>query len=203
MKKILDIYRRYGICGIIEKTLLKLFSITFLDIDKRLCFKKNLNTSLDCIYEYKILSLKDFYIQKNVNPDWFSEKKISDIEKAFLIDGNMPYGIYDKNLLIAYGWISTKYFGLEMRNLQHNDGFLWDDYTHPKYRGKGLHRAIILIRQNELLKLGKNRALTFISSYNKASMSAYKKIGYTVMETFYLISYRHSQIKTTLKYENI
>lgn len=130
------------------------------------------------------LTLQDFEKQIQINPQWFTQKKIADLKHAFSMEGNIPYGLYKDDLLIAYGWISIQYIGLSERRLKKGDCYLWDDYTHPLYRGKGLHKTIIKIRLHEASKIGCNRVFSIVSLFNKSSSIGFKNVGFQRFQFF-------------------
>ena len=105
--------------------------------------------------QYKVLVLDDFEGQAAVNPEWFTKVKMQKIRQWISVEGNCAYGIYDNEILAAYGWISSEWMVHKEKLLKPNVGYLWDDYTHPLYRGRGLHGKLVKIREENLRRLGK------------------------------------------------
>lgn len=149
---------------------------------------------------YRELTLNDFYRQSTINPQWFHTEKIKDMEKAFSIEGNRAFGIFDNELLIAYGWFSTVYFDITDKQLNDGDAYIWDDYTHPHYRGKHLHENIIKIRLNELSELNIKRILAVTRFQNKRSSIGFKKQNFALIQRFFTIKFFNNKEYSTLKY---
>lgn len=149
----------------------------------------------------RVLELNDFERQTKLNPLWFNPRKIEDMRSAFALDGNIPLGIVANEMIVAYGWVSLNTMGLENIVLKESDGYLWDDYTHPDHRGKGLHSAINQARVAFLFSMGKARALTQVAHYNRASRVGYIRNGFK-RETKYFKICVGGINYSSLKYNN-
>lgn len=201
MKKIADLRKRYGFSGIMLNMFCKCLKYIGLKISFWSFYVKDINKLQETtLIRFKELHLSDFENQHMVNSEWFTVKKIKDLKQAFLIEGNHCYGYYDGDVLACYGWISLKQLGLENTILMEDDCLFWDDYTHPDFRGKGLHKDLNLFRIARMVEYGKKRALTFIANYNRASRVGYERSGFNLSSQF--IEYRlgKGKQKTTLKY---
>ena len=200
IQSIANALKRFGILGLFENTIIHCLS----RIGITLCVMEIYGLELLSITEIKGLSniryltLSDFEKQTLLNPNWFGKGKIEDMKNSFAIEGNIPVGIFENNLLIAYGWVSLNKLGLENLQLKDKDGYLWDDYTHPDYRGKGLHSIINNVRVSILKKAGKERALTQVAHYNRASRVGYLKSGFTLVDRYVQLkigNYNYTTIK--------
>lgn len=175
-----DAIKRFGLIGFLENTLIHCLQKIGVDF----CIMEMFYLEIPEVTEDKqgidvrVLQLSDFESQVNKNPIWFTPQKIEDMKRAFSLDGNVPVGIFEEELILAYGWISLKTFGIEKIALKGQDGYLWDDYTHPDYRGRGLHSVINNARVNFLRSCSKHRVLTHIAHYNRASRIGYLRNGF-------------------------
>lgn len=201
-------YKQYSISGVIIKLFLKLLSKVGIQIDvfyslvyEISSFDINSVLSQNQIELFRKLSLDDFI--KYGDKNWFSDKKINTIF-SLLDNENIVYGIIKDNLIISSGWISLfKYAGFNenfMPSLKPCDAYLWDAYTHPIYRGNHLHKYLIFYRLYRLKELGKKKAYTFVSIYNKASYKGFSRCGFKKDQLF--INYRigNNSYHTTFKY---
>ena len=103
--------------------------------------------------------------------------------------------------LAAYGWTSEQYLGVSKRLLEEGDGYLWDDYTHPDFRGQGWHGRLIRLREEVLRNGGKRRTLSIIARHNRASRRGYQRCGYYLLER-YSFGRRWGKPFMTLRYGN-
>lgn len=174
--------KRYGIKGFLLFALLRFLKIFGIRLFLKDIYRYPLDSYSPPIIQntYKILTIEDFENQKYLTPQWFSPSKIESFQRAMDIKGNIPYGIVDDKLIIAYGWLSLDKMGFDEISLSIGEGYLWDDYTHPQYRGKGLHRVITEIRLLKLYEYGKCSAISRIDTYNRASRIGYKRLGFVL-----------------------
>lgn len=176
--------KRYGTRGFglfVTLRFLKFFGVE-LDIKDIYSYTLELSSPqvVQLPYIYKRLLIQDFENQRYFNSQWFLPSKIESLKKAMSIKGNIPYGIMDDKLILAYGWLSLEKMGFDENLLPVNEGYLWDDYTHPEYRGKGLHQLITEIRLHKLREFGKCNAVSRIDIYNRASRIGYKRLGFVL-----------------------
>ena len=128
----------------------------------------------DCVE----LTAGDFERQAKVQPERFTPERVERLRKLLAVEGNHAIGIYEGGVLASYGCFSTRYWAGSDRELKETDAYLWEDYTHPAYRGRGLHRKIVKCRDAELVKYGKKRAAGLVHFYNRASEVAVVEAGY-------------------------
>ena len=115
---------------------------------------------------------------------WFTPTKMAKLARYYRVPGNRVFGCFEAGRLVAYGWISEQYMGYSKRRLESGDGYLWDGYTHPAHRGRGWHGHLIRIREVELQKAGKERALSVVAHFNRASRRGFQRVGYTLLEGY-------------------
>ena len=185
MNDINNAFKRFGILGLIENAIIHLLIKCGLNISVMELLVKPVRYAENKYKgKYKFLEVEDFERQKKLNPQWFSDGKIEEMVRACGDKNNKAIGIVKDNLIIAYGWVSLEKMGFDEVELLSQDGYLWDDYTHPTYRGQGLHGLINNARINYLCSSGKTRALTKVAHYNRASKNGYYKSGFTKMQTY-------------------
>lgn len=205
LERLKSIYKDYRFTGIIDKIAYKALGLFGIKIYVYTIYKLNLKESdPECSLpvRFKELNYNDFLTQKEICPEWFTESKLNDLYEAFQVDGNKAFGYFENDILACYGWISLKYIMPNKLTLLQDDGYLWDDFTHPDFRGRGLHATLSKFRCAELSKLGKKRALIIIRRYNHASISGIVKIGFTPLVNFVNYRFRKRSIKSTFKYNN-
>lgn len=204
--KILDVKRRYGISGILTNILQKLFSLIGISINRKYClnfviaemFAGNKDI-LKSFAKFKELSYNDFvfYGEKT----WFNADKLSFLKSVLSQSGNSAYGIINNDTIVCSGLISTEYFNLNNIKLSFSDGYLWDDYTHPQYRGLGFHKRLINYRIYQLYLRKKTTVLVFVDSYNKASYKGFISCGFQKAQTYYVYKIGKGKSKTTFQYK--
>lgn len=154
-------------------------------------------------HPFRELSLEDFHRQALLNPEWFTPGKMADMEKGLAIEGNHAYGLYEGELLICYGWISLKCFGLNPTPLLPTDAYLWDAYTHPAFRGRRLHTDLSHYCIQRAFGYGKLRVVVIVADYNRASSQTYKWLGFRLTDTFWRYSLGQGRERTTMHYKRL
>lgn len=192
IKKLHNQYKRYGIKGIAENLVLKcayIFGYKHLQV-LRLVSRNISETKKDRLENNKIvtLSLKDFLTYSKNDKERFSDIYIKQLQERFqqINSGYECYGIIENNVIIAYSWTSSFFVPRYDEKLDKNDAFIFDIYTHPDYRGKGLFPILLDYQINELNKLGKRRALACIDIFNRASLHSFKKNGFIEISKYYM-----------------
>lgn len=203
MNKAKDIIHRYGIVGCIQNIFCKLLGIFGLNIEFLYCFSKDLdapNLTESKFPAYKQLAYDDFENQSKYDPQWFNPHKLRALAQAFSVEGNYAFGCYDDGTLMCYAWISVAKFGLKQLDLKSEDGYLWDHYTTPSYRGKGLHGTMIRICEHELYKRGKKKAIIFVANYNRASRVGVERAGYKQAGRLYTRTFKNGFVQLHFNY---
>lgn len=180
MNRLTDIYKRYGLRGCLHKVIFRLGkSIGITYVQHKAYFKKLPSTIDACsLPPYRKMSMNDFMIQAEFDREWFTERKLKQIENLINRPGFSYYGLYDGDKLMGYGGISLEYDYFLNRKMEDKSAYLFDDYTNPYYRGKGLHRIIIHIREYEIWKQNKSVAFAYVLSSNPASAKGFIRCGY-------------------------
>lgn len=208
-RSISDLIKRYGIAGIVCNMALKILTVFKIYLEPNYCLTKDLDPKIvseiednPCYAHFRELSYEDFirYGDKN----WFTEQKL-----AFMLPNfkgqHKAYGLVENDLIVCSAWISLRQFGDDlfkvMPELKANHGYLWDDYTHPSFRGKGLHRQLINYRLYQLCKSDCERAYAFVATYNKASYRGFLRCGFEKKQIFWNYKIGRGKAKTTFQYE--
>ncbi len=204
INKIYTLYKRYGVVGIVENIILKsasIFGYKQMQI-LRLVSRNITETKRKDRFEYNIvtLNLKDFLKCCKNDKERFSDIYLKQLQERFQQkdSGYKCYGIMDSNVIIAYSWTSLIFVPRYDEKLKKNDSFIFDVYTHPNYRGKGLFPNLLDYQINELNKLGKRRALACIDIFNRASLHAFKKNGFSEISKYYMWN-KDGIVHSTLK----
>lgn len=87
-----------------------------------------------------------------------------------------------KNQIIYYAWLSTKLIELESIGmsvpLKYNEGYLFDAYCFPEFRGQNLHSYMSRKRLEILNQKGKKYAYVSYLKDNRVAEKVMKKIGF-------------------------
>ncbi|MEL4457173.1 hypothetical protein [Lutimonas vermicola] len=149
--------------------------------------------------DVKELNLEDF---KKGDPTIFNEVKLKLIEERFESGQYWSYGVFSGSELIYSCWITTLEIGFRKKYntsipLLEDEGYLEDAYTHPDYRGKGLHSKMNLFRIMSLIKKGKSRNYVLVLSENNPAMKSQLKSGFVKVEkmTFLILFGKHFFLK--------
>ena len=195
-----DMWRRYRARGFAGKCLVKVLAIFGVRVRITCHYAKKLDLVVGVVKrEYRELDLEDFQTQIQILPERFTEEKMSRIKDAFSVEGNHAYGIYDGKVLTVYGWISTIWLVSKSRKLKEGVGYLWDNFTHPAYRGRGLHGELIGIQERELARMGKSVAAVTVDFYNRASKVGFERAGYVLKSKVFSWSVGGGRVRSRVK----
>ena len=195
-----DMWRRYRARGFAGKCLVKALAILGVRVRITCHYAKKLDLVVGVVKrEYRELDLEDFQTQIQILPERFTEEKMSRIKDAFSVEGNHAYGIYDGKVLTVYGWISTIWLVSKSRKLKEGVGYLWDNFTHPAYRGRGLHGELIGIQERELVRMGKSVATVTVDFYNRASKVGFERAGYVLKSKVFSWSVGAGRVRSRVK----
>lgn len=177
--------RRYGWWGMVQNVCGKAWALlgihkTYMQIWAHdLCAQ-----DATSVVAYQTLTLADFEAHRAEDPAWFTPLKMKKLARYFSVPGSRAFGCVVEGRLVAYGWTSEQYLGMSKCLLEAGDGYLWDDYTHPDFRGQGWHERLIRLREEELRKAGKVRALAIVVRHNRASRRGYQRCGFYLLERY-------------------
>lgn len=195
-----DMWRRYRARGFAGKCLVRVLAIFGVRVRITCHYAKKLDLVVGVVKrEYRELDLEDFQTQIQILPERFTEEKMSRIKDAFSVEENHAYGIYDGKVLTVYGWISAIWLVSKSRKLKEGVGYLWDNYTHPAYRGRGLHGELIGIQERELVGMGKSVAVVTVDFYNRASKVGFERAGYVLKSKVFSWSVGGGRVRSWVK----
>lgn len=198
--KIKDLYCRYGIKGIFLNVFSKFFAMLRIKIDFKTLYVYDINS-----YEFthvsgcRRLEYQDFVVKSKEDTEWLTSQKLEELKRAFDCSDFFAVGCFVDGIMASYGCVSVSTLG-SFAQLNNKDGYLFDDYTFPQYRGQGLHKITIMARLNELKTIGKIRGLSIIAEYNKASYTSYMNCGFSRLEYFVQYRFWNGPTNNTLKY---
>lgn len=185
LRRAISICRRYGFWGVVRKLRDKLLALCGRPSG---CMELWAHALDHCtseeLPEYRELFLEDFERHRADDPAWFTDEKMEKIARWLTPSDTRAFGCVVEGRLVAYGWTSEEYLGYSKRKLREGDGYLWHGYTHPDFRGQGWHGRLIRIREYELRKAGKQRALTLVADFNRASRRGFQRAGYRLLKRF-------------------
>lgn len=183
--RLIDARHRYGVWGFLQNLWRKGWSMLGLRVERMHLWVHDLTeSSEELLPPFRELSYADFEAHRDEDLIWFSPAKMAKLARYYRVPGSRAFGCFVEGRLAAYGWISEQYMGCSKIGLEEGDGYLWDDYTHPDFRGQGWHLHLIKIREAELLRAGKRRALSVVANFNRASRRGYQRAGYTLYERY-------------------
>lgn len=106
---------------------------------------------------------------------------------ARLERGDRAWGLWDGATLVAYGWSSrfeTDFSGLWALTPARGEIYLYNFFTHPGWRGRGLYPLLLKAIGKALAGEGCRRAWIAVVSYNQASWRGVQKAGFTLAATY-------------------
>lgn len=161
---------------------------------------------VDLEIDFRRLDLKDFdeASESEINKSWFSDKKMERIKSVINLLNQNSYGYFEGGELACYGWINSNIANNKVGDFTFSeyDAFLWDGYTSPVFRGKGLHDASILYRLNKAKEMGKKYVWSDVYPYNMASARNYVKQGFEPVFEFQGIKLKNGKIYKRIKILN-
>jgi hypothetical protein len=142
------------------------------------------------LYDYsdvRLLTIEDFNLCVHVN------QVMKDRYQLRLKSGYYDvYGIFKDNMLVYYSWISFKNIGLpfgfnEKTPLLKNEALLEDSFCDPKYRGRGFHAKVNILRLKRMLEKGKSKAIAIVLKGNAPAVKVQLKSGFKLKGKIFLI----------------
>ena len=119
-----------------------------------------------------------------------SESKLELFKERFE-EGRICLIALDGERVISFAWISSENeyeinCCIEVK-LNEEEGYLFDDYTVPEYRYKGLQTALITKRLASLKEQAYRKALVFLWDKATYSRKAYSRVGFKGKQVVTLI----------------
>jgi len=110
----------------------------------------------------------------------FSEEELT----KRLKEGKRCYGAKIEGRIAAFTWADLREFGTRTRRflLQEDEAYLFDAYTLPGHRGKGLAPVVRYYAYERLEDMGKKRLYSITDFFNVPSLRFKKKLGAKIIE---------------------
>lgn len=110
----------------------------------------------------------------------FSEEELT----KRLEEGKRCYGLKTEGQMAAFTWVDFKEFGMRTHRflLKENEAYLFDAYTLPEHRGKGLAPVVRYYAYERLEAMGKKRLYSITDFFNVPSIRFKKKLGAKIVE---------------------
>jgi len=95
-----------------------------------------------------------------------------------LTDGHKCIGFKKGNELVAFSWCNLKEISVKwnLHPLKKDEGYLFDAYTFPDYRGKGISPFLRSHFYKELHKLGRTKLYSYVDCFNTSSIRFKQKL---------------------------
>jgi len=98
---------------------------------------------------------------------------------------------YKNSDILSYCWIAFDRISVDeiqmTLNVKNNEVYLYDAYTKPEHRGKGLYPAVLTELLNYSKEKNFSRALIFVQKGNRASHNGVIKAGFTLFQEIIFI----------------
>ena len=197
--KIRLLFKRYRFSGVFELVLYKFLKLIRIRLLRIYLLKIDASSYIvpSKKVDYIPLSFDDFLKYTDSDKEWFRETKLQKI-KNNLSNGCLAYGLIKDNTIISYGCINPNYTQKKGEHIN-KSCFLFDDYTHPKYRGKGLHGLCLDYRISYLILHGYESVYIEVHAYNKASIKGIISSGFKP----YTLTYKYKIGSGPIHFKNI
>lgn len=153
--------------------------------------------------EFRKLNFADFEKEAHFpevrKQGWYTPTKIEIIRKRFEKNRAEAYGHFDGENLSSSGWIEYDIKNIGERQLNGRNAFLFDDYTDPRFRGRGYQSAIIAFRLYHVQKAGYDFAWSNVYDYNRQSRRNYLKAGFHPTVELLTVKFKNGKTKQYFK----
>ena len=177
-------WKQYGVLRLgvrIWKALLRRMGIR---IEKFLVMKKELSgpeTPNPPKIDIEVQELTEAHIE-HLRGMGFGPDKINVFRKRLADPEYVGIGAFHNDKLVYSCWLSLEKFESSVDlgdsvDLQPEEGILIDAYTHPDYRGMGLHTYMNTVRQNRLYELDKKTVVGLLQYENIPARKSQMKVG--------------------------
>ena len=126
-------------------------------------------------------------------------EKLRRIKQALDTGTQECYALFVGEKLASFGLINYHLSGRRLDKVEftEQDAYLWDDFTYPEFRGKGLHATSIRHRLMKAKENGKRYAWSSVYLHNKASANNFLSVGF--LPVFDVCTVRRKNGKVLLK----
>lgn len=118
--------------------------------------------------------------------------------------GNICIGVKHAGEFVAFSWYDLMESNIkgEKVKLKENEAYLFDIYTLPSYRGKGLAPYLRYQLYRELDKLGRHKLYSFSDYFNTPAIRFKEKLNAKKTELRLILSFKRWRINMRLKKYN-
>lgn len=117
------------------------------------------------------------------------------VSQCFDLDYAKPYGIYIDGTLAYVTWILYDHIEREGQHTEATGcAMQWYAYCLPEFRGKGIHSFGKAWAINEMTRNGVKKCYASTLAYNRPALKTQEKLGFSVEDTFYIISFGKKKI---------
>lgn len=113
------------------------------------------------------------------------EGACDDMDERFIDEalqrGDRCYGAFDGDVLVSYGWYSTRPTPVNRELVLRFDrayAYMYKGYTLPAYRGRRLHGIGMARAMKALVDEGQRGLVSYVKSNNFASLRSCYRLGY-------------------------
>ncbi len=131
-------------------------------------------------YEMRRLDSQDMHLMAGIPDRHFDEEAL--IKR--LKEGKRCFGIKCRGQIAAFTWVNFKECGMSASRslLNENEAYLYDAYTLPAFRGKGLAPLVRYYTYRQLEDMGTKTLYSITDYFNVPSMRFKAKLGAKVIE---------------------
>ncbi len=196
-------WRLYGTLGLFEVLGCKVLRRMSINIKRTYVLKYDIldqikkDSSFKEEYSSTILSAEDFINYSKEDRAWFSDAKLSFLLEV--LKNTIAIGIIKDNKIISYGFINPNISSICGEQTKEKTCYLFDDYTHPKYRGKGLHLQSLNDRLKYSADLAFKEAYISVDAFNRASLKGVKRAGFYKYNRLTAYSFGKKRTKYLIK----
>lgn len=133
-------------------------------------------------YVFRFLDKEDMSELNGIPERMLSEQNL--VQR--LDEGAMCYGAIAGNHIIAFTWCNLRYCTIashRLFTLESNEAYLFDAFTVPNYRGRGIAPYLRYLLFRELEKQDRTTMYSITMSANAPAMTFKRKLGVGKMET--------------------
>lgn len=185
--KLLNKYKQYGFLNFIKRIILGGLSRMGIGINKWLVCTQEIDANnlqsvdINSKFRLKEMTFQDFESSKK-----FDVNKLKSFKERLDNKSFAAFGVYDKDNLAYYCWISLKEFqfskNLYQMKLNKSQGLLFDAFCFSDYRGNRLHNFMNNYRLKKLLESKKKEAVVILLSQNVPARKSQKRAGFQCLK---------------------
>jgi GNAT superfamily N-acetyltransferase len=174
---------------------LKKFILKFIDIQNlyAISVKDFKVREMDKRFDFRLIKEENLENLKLIVDKRGADYKKLVSERLQSKDEFAGIGVFDKEtgLFVYTCWIRFKsFYESKMRRkieINENEGFFFDAYCHPDFRGNGFHGFMLNERIKYCFRAQKSKAFIIIQGFNTPALKLRKKYQYKLVKKYYRI----------------